>query len=111
MSNVSFEFPYPDAIVSICVSYEMVRKEELVNCNHEVNEWDCRDNVEDNPAISEMMQIAEARSQQPAVPIQFVYLVDKGDLYSVDESPNIAGCTVEQIGAVLYVRGKEKCSK
>lgn len=72
-----------------------------------------------NQTISEVMQSssevhmsprkpAKAESpQQPTVPIQFVYLVDKGDLYSVDESPNVAACTVEQIGAVLYVRGKQ----
>jgi hypothetical protein len=65
----------------------------------------------DNPAIAEMMQMAKVapENQQPVVPIQFVYFVDKGELYNAEYLK--AGlhneCTVEQIGAVLYVKGKE----
>lgn len=51
----------------------------------------------------------ESTKQQPSMPIQFVW--NDGYLYHEDSLRNRGipieeNCTVEQIGAVLYVRGK-----
>lgn len=51
----------------------------------------------------------ESKIQQPSVPIQFVW--HDGCLYHEDSCRNMElpieeNCTVEQIGAVLYVRGE-----
>lgn len=62
----------------------------------------------ESQAIKEMRDLAVAAKQQPSVPVQFVMV--ETVLYPVEEfkaiTSSIENCTVEQIGAVLYVRGK-----
>lgn len=69
------------------------------------------DRVEDNPAIAEMKQTLECKPQQATVPIQFVW--HDGCLYHENSCRGFMdaieeNCTVEQIGAVLYVRSKSE---
>ena len=53
------------------------------------------------------------KTQHPTVPVQFIYYEDEKRLCYYDHAMGVAGngdgfvknCTVEQIGAVLYVRG------
>lgn len=93
------------------VSSHMVSSEDVFNCLSKnlkglflVSEH-CPEK-EENQAIKEIRELANPCVRQPSVPIQFVYLCRKGELYKVDDVSNIVSCTVEQIGAVLYVRGE-----
>lgn len=62
--------------------------------------------VQESQATKEMKATAEPVKQYPTLPIQFVWC--DGVLYPVNESRPRAfsGVSVEQIGAVLYVRGE-----
>ncbi len=72
----------------------------------------CKDG---NPKTSEeVCSSLEATKEQPSVPVQFIYYEDEKRLCYYDHAMGVAGngdgfvknCTVEQIGAVLYVRGE-----
>ena len=63
---------------------------------------------EENQAIKEMRESESPCKQQPTVPIQFVFC--DGLVYAVDDvntnGLRFRGSDVEQIGAVLYVKGE-----
>tara|TARA_S200002703_G_C3797836_1_gene246413 strand:- start:806 stop:1126 length:321 start_codon:yes stop_codon:yes gene_type:complete len=63
--------------------------------------------IEGNPAVAEMMQMNSGK-QQPAIPIQFIHYDGelKPVLSGVDWFISCGVKDIEQIGAVLYVRGK-----
>lgn len=96
------------------VSSHMVSSEDVFNCLSKnlkglflVSEH-CPEK-EENQAIKEMRESAKPRNQQSTVPIQFVWhdgTLSHIDAVNAESWICFENCTVEQIGAVLYVRGE-----